>query len=172
MNQNDAKMDMFFDTMDSPFGILYIGASQKGLRQIKLLQGYSTESRPNEIVLATISQLKDYFLNKLQVFTLDYDLEAYSDFSIRVWQQLLKIPYGSTISYQQLAHLLGNPKCIRAAASANGRNPIPIIIPCHRVIGSDGSLTGYALGLEMKKKLLALENNKAYGWEQTTLPFF
>jgi len=97
------------------------------------------------------------------------DLEGNTEFSIKVWNKLTQIPYGKTISYLQLAIDMGDQKCIRAAATANGRNPIPIIIPCHRVIGSDGSLTGYALGLEVKRKLLALENPIKYSDRQINL---
>ena len=84
-----------------------------------------------------------------------------SDFQKRVWQELLKIPYGSTASYLTLSQKLGNEKAIRAVASANGANAISIFIPCHRVIGSDGNLTGYAGGIHTKKKLLELESDSA-----------
>ena len=78
---------------------------------------------------------------------------------------LLEIPYGSTITYQYIADQLDNPLSVRAVGMANGKNPIPIIIPCHRVIGSDGSLTGYALGIDMKQKLLAMESERKQGWQ-------
>jgi methylated-DNA-[protein]-cysteine S-methyltransferase len=91
-------------------------------------------------------------------FDIPLSMGAYTDFQQQVWKELCKIPYGTTISYQQLANRLGNPKVIRAAASANGKNPFPVVVPCHRVIGSDGSLTGYSLGLDIKEYLLSLEN--------------
>ena len=84
-----------------------------------------------------------------------------TEFQKKVWSELLNIPYGKTATYQQMANTLGDPKVIRAAASANGKNPISIVIPCHRVIGSDGSLTGYAGGLHRKKWLLEHENPSA-----------
>ena len=80
-----------------------------------------------------------------------------TDFQLKVWEELQRIPFGQTISYLELANRLGDPKCIRAAATANGKNPLAIAIPCHRVIGSDGSMTGYASGIEKKKALLKLE---------------
>lgn len=95
-------------------------------------------------------------------FTVPLALEG-SPFRLRVWEELQHIPYGKTISYRQLARRLGDVKCIRAAGSANGRNPVAIIVPCHRVIGSNGSLVGYAGGMERKKWLLEHENRHANG---------
>lgn len=99
------------------------------------------------------SQLDKYFNGELFDFNLSFS-ENGTEFQKRVWQRLIKIPYGHTISYHRLSVELGNPNYIRAAASANGRNPLPILIPCHRVIGKDGSLTGYSGGLWRKKWLL------------------
>lgn len=155
----------------SPIGDLYIGASQKGLKWIKLLGDHQMEDKPNSITQNSAKQLKSYFAGELKIFDLPLDLEGYSDFSLRVWKELLTIPYGKTISYMQLAIQLGNPKCIRAAATANGKNPLPIVIPCHRVIGSDGSLTGFALGLDVKKTLLSIENPLKYNPKQVSFDF-
>ena len=104
-------------------------------------------------------QLSEYFSGSRKSFSMKLDLQG-TEFQKRVWNELTKIPYGKTITYKELAVRLGNVKSIRAAGTANGANPIPIIIPCHRVIGSDGSLTGYAGGLEMKEKLLQLEGSR------------
>lgn len=101
-------------------------------------------------------QLKEYFNGERNEFDLPLEIEG-TDFNKRVWNELLKIPYGKTISYKELAIRLGDEKVIRAAAKANGDNPLPIVIPCHRVIGSDGSLVGYGGGLKIKEKLLILE---------------
>ncbi|PRZ42216.1 methylated-DNA-[protein]-cysteine S-methyltransferase [Antricoccus suffuscus] len=103
------------------------------------------------------SQLAEYFAGVRTQFDLDLD-PAGTDFQRKVWLLLREIPYGETISYAQLSDRYGDPLAIRAVASANGKNPIGIIVPCHRVIGSDGSLTGYAGGLERKRFLLDLEN--------------
>jgi len=104
-------------------------------------------------------QLKEYFDGERKHFDLPLEIEG-TEFQKRVWNELLKIPYGRTISYKELAVRLGDEKVIRAAASANGANPLPIVIPCHRVIGSDGSLIGYGGGLEIKEKLLVLEGSR------------
>lgn len=103
------------------------------------------------------TQIQEYFEGKRIQFTIKLAPKG-TEFQKRVWNELLKIPFGETRSYQQIATLLGDPKVIRAAASANGKNPIALIIPCHRVIGSDGSLTGYAGGMHRKKWLLQHEN--------------
>jgi O-6-methylguanine DNA methyltransferase len=104
-------------------------------------------------------QLKEYFRGERKQFDLPLEIEG-TEFQKRVWNELSKIPYGRTISYKDLAVRLGDEKVIRAAASANGANPLPIVIPCHRVIGSDGSLIGYGGGLEIKEKLLVLEGSR------------
>ncbi len=112
-----------------------------------------TESK---IISKTISELEDYFSNNRQKFDIPL-LFAGTEFQQSVWKSLLKIEYGNTASYMDLSKELGNVKAIRAVASANGANAISILVPCHRIIGTDGSLTGYAGGLPAKKKLLELE---------------
>ena len=104
------------------------------------------------------NQLREYFNRQRNEFDLELDICG-TDFQKKVWKELLKIPYRKTISYNQLAIKLGNKKVIRAAAAANGANPLPIVIPCHRVVGSDGNLVGYGGGLEVKQKLLELEGS-------------
>ena len=104
-------------------------------------------------------QLKEYFSGDRKQFDLLLEIEG-TEFQKKVWNELLKIPYGRAISYKELAARLGDEKVIRAAASANGANPLPVVIPCHRVIGSDGSLIGYGGGLEIKEKLLILEGSR------------
>ncbi|MAN59879.1 MAG: cysteine methyltransferase [Flavobacteriaceae bacterium] len=113
--------------------------------------------RTPQVLQPALTQLREYFEGARTNFELTLHPEG-SEFQKRVWQQLGTIPYGRTVSYQHVANQLGNPRVIRAAASANGKNPISIIIPCHRVIGSDGSLTGYAGGLPRKKWLLQHES--------------
>ena len=102
------------------------------------------------------NQIDEYFSGKRKEFDLPLNPSG-TEFQLKVWQELLQIPYGETVSYQEIANRLGDPKCIRAAATANGKNPIAIIIPCHRVIGSHGEMTGYAGGIQLKKDLLSLE---------------
>jgi O-6-methylguanine DNA methyltransferase len=105
------------------------------------------------------TQLTEHFSGERRHFDLPLEIEG-TEFQKRVWNELLNIPYGRTISYKELAVRLGDEKVIRAAASANGANPLPVVIPCHRVIGSDGSLIGYGGGLEIKEKLLVLEGSR------------
>jgi methylated-DNA-[protein]-cysteine S-methyltransferase len=104
-------------------------------------------------------QLRAYFAGELETFDLPLAPEG-TPFQLEVWRRLCEIPYGETISYGELARRLGNPNASRAVGLANGANPIPIVIPCHRVIGSDGKLTGYGGGLPIKEKLLALERGQ------------
>jgi len=108
---------------------------------------------------AAIQQLREYFAGQREDFDLPLVLHG-TPFQLSVWRNLQKIPYGKTVSYLDLAKKIGNPKAVRAVGLANGLNPIPIIVPCHRVIGSDGSLTGFGGGLPTKQKLLALESRQ------------
>jgi len=124
---------------------------QKGL-----MAEYVEES--SEVIDETIRQMQEYFNHERKVFSVPLLLVG-TDFQKSVWQGLIDTPYGTTDSYLELAKRIGNEKAVRAVASANGANAISIMIPCHRIVGSDGSLTGYAGGLPVKKKLLELENN-------------
>ncbi len=112
----------------------------------------------SEVIEQTITQLKEYFTGERKSFDISL-LTVGTDFQKSVWQGLMKIPYGTTASYLELAKNIGNDKAVRAVASANGANAISILIPCHRIIGSNGDLVGYAGGLVAKKKLLEIENN-------------
>ncbi len=108
------------------------------------------------------NELAAYFLRQLRRFQVKLDLQG-TEFQLRVWGVLLTIPWGETRTYTQQTALLGNPLALRAVASANGRNPVAIVVPCHRVLGADGSLTGYAGGLDRKRALLALEGYRPGG---------
>ncbi|RLB94186.1 MAG: cysteine methyltransferase [Deltaproteobacteria bacterium] len=109
-----------------------------------------------DLFLEAMDQLGAYFKGERTLFDLELNVQG-TDFQKRVWKELVKIPYGETISYGQLAQRIGNPKASRAVGMANGKNPISIIVPCHRVIGKNGSLTGFGGGLETKRTLLDLE---------------
>ena len=123
-----------------------------------IAQNSLSKSEPTEaLLIEALEQLTAYFKGERQAFDLPLDISLGTDFQQRVWQQLQKIPHGETISYATLAQRVGNPKGYRAVANANGRNPFSIIIPCHRVIASDGKLGGYTGGLDKKTYLLALE---------------
>ncbi|MGZ9707478.1 methylated-DNA--[protein]-cysteine S-methyltransferase [Pseudomonas sp. GNP013] len=115
------------------------------------------EARDNPVLLETERQLHEYFAGTRNHFELELDF-AGTVFQKQVWQALLTIPFGETRSYSQIARQIGNPTAVRAVGAANGRNPISIIAPCHRVIGASGTLTGFAGGLEAKQYLLTLEN--------------
>ncbi len=104
-----------------------------------------------------LQQLEEYFAGDRQSFKVKMNLKG-TDFQRSVWQELQRVPYGKTASYREIAERINNPKACRAVGGANGKNPIPIIIPCHRIIGNDGSLTGFGGGIELKKELLRLEN--------------
>jgi len=144
--------------ISTPMGALEIKGDVSGLASVHFLDTEisSSEVIP-EVLLPAVTQLKEYFAKTRIEFQLPLNPEG-TIFQKKVWKQLETIPFGKTISYQKMANNLGDPKVIRAAASANGKNPIAIIIPCHRVIGSDGSLTGYASGLHRKKWLLGHES--------------
>jgi methylated-DNA-[protein]-cysteine S-methyltransferase len=143
--------------INSPIGITKIVGNQNGIAEISILsEGDVSKTIPAELQEA-VSQLGDYFDGKRQDFNFKLNPKG-TEFQQRVWQELLKIPFGKTISYLDLSKKLGNVKAIRAVASANGKNPLWIVVPCHRVIGTDGSLTGYAGGLWRKKWLLEHES--------------
>ncbi|MBL4662576.1 MAG: methylated-DNA--[protein]-cysteine S-methyltransferase [Flavobacteriaceae bacterium] len=144
--------------MTTPMGVLEIKGDASGVASVHFMDTEisSSEVVP-EVLLPAITQLKEYFSKTRTEFQLTLNPEG-TIFQKKVWKQLETIPFGKTTSYQKMANNLGDPKVIRAAASANGKNPIAIIIPCHRVIGSDGSLTGYAGGLHRKKWLLEHES--------------
>ena len=142
--------------MDSPVGLLEIQSTELGVRTVNFVDKPFLDVEKNVYNTLTIKQLEEYFTGKRTIFELPFDLEG-TPFQQRVWQALLKIPFGKTRSYMDVARALGDVKAIRAVGTANGSNRIAIIIPCHRVIGSDGSLTGYAGGLFRKKWLLDFE---------------
>ncbi|PKA82863.1 methylated-DNA-[protein]-cysteine S-methyltransferase [Ulvibacter sp. MAR_2010_11] len=144
--------------LQSPIGIIKITGDSSGIRSVEFTDASEIIAAeiPSELFEAT-TQLTEYFEGKRSQFDLQLSPEG-TEFQKKVWHLLTTIPFGKTSSYQEIANKLGDPKVIRAAASANGKNPIAIIIPCHRVIGSDGSLTGYAGGLHRKKWLLEHEN--------------
>ncbi len=151
--------------LESPVGRLLLAAGQQGLQLISFPDGrHALRPEPgwheeSKSLRETIHQLKAYFAGELHDFNLPLDPQG-TAFQLAVWKRLTEIPYGDTISYGELARRIGNPNASRAVGLANGSNPIPIVIPCHRVIGSNGKLTGYGGGLETKEKLLALERRQ------------
>lgn len=154
--------------IDSPVGRLTLVASDRGLAAIlwekdnprRVPLGEVVESDSHPILLETERQLQDYFAGQRRKFTLPLDFRG-TEFQRRVWSALLTIPFGQTRSYAQIAQQIGCPAAVRAVGAANGRNPLSIIAPCHRVVGSNGQLTGFAGGLEVKARLLSLERDVA-----------
>lgn len=162
-----------YTLMPSPVGQLTLVARDGKLSAIlweteranRVRLGELHEANDSPVLLEAQRQLQEYFAGTRNQFTLELDFTG-TDFQKQVWQALLTIPFGETRSYSQIAQQIGNPKAVRAVGAANGRNPISIIAPCHRVIGASGELTGFAGGLQAKQYLLALE-----GTSQAQLAF-
>ncbi len=150
-------MKTFYD-YDTPVGKLYIEAEEDFLTKLSFFE-LSGKRLETPVIKETYKQLSEYFAKKRKTFDIPLKLEG-TEFQKSVWHALMKIPYGKTATYLEIAETIGNPKASRAVGMANNKNKIPIVIPCHRVIGSNGSLTGYAGGLEIKKKLLELEKQQ------------
>ncbi|WP_315822289.1 methylated-DNA--[protein]-cysteine S-methyltransferase [Paraflavitalea speifideaquila] len=160
-------MEYYYKEMNSPVGRLRMVASEKGLAAIlwendnpnRIRVREYREDNNHPILLETEQQLNEYFEGKRTSFSMELDPIG-TDFQREVWKVLSSIPYGETRTYLSIARQLGNSKAVRAVGAANGRNPISIIVPCHRVIGSSGELTGFAGGLAAKAALLSLEGIK------------
>lgn len=165
-------MSIGFDTLQTPIGELLIAVSSKGLVRILFpkgdgrppaerlrdwLRGNDVEltHSPEDCIKVNV-QLREYFEGRRKSFSLPLDLRG-TPFQVAVWDAVALVPYGITKSYGEIACLIGKPKAVRAVGAANGANPIPIVIPCHRIVGSDGSLTGFGGGLDVKKRLLEFE---------------
>jgi len=147
---------------NSRIGLLEIAGTEKGIASVNFVKKKSRENAPLPACLKEcVSQLDQYFKGKRKEFSLKMDLKG-TDFQKKVWAQLVKIPYGKTVSYKEVAQAIGKRKATRAVGMANNRNPISIIIPCHRVIGSDGKLVGYGGGLWRKEWLLNHEKNVSF----------
>jgi len=148
--------------IDTPVGMLVLEGSDEALTNVRL-PGFDAPARstkrPTKAVAEAARQLDEYFGRRRTTFDLALALEG-TPFQRAVWAQLAEIPYGETITYAELAARVGSPRACRAVGAANGANPIPIILPCHRVVASGGGLGGYGGGLEMKRTLLALEGRR------------
>lgn len=158
-------MKTFYTEMPSPLGMITIQASSEGLLGIWF---ETCTTKPDElgqyderhpILIQAVTQLGEYFSGRRNEFELPLAATG-TAFQHQVWHALTTIPYGETWSYQELADAIGNPKAVRAVGMANGKNPISVVVPCHRVIGKSGKLTGYAGGVERKQRLLALEQGE------------
>ncbi len=147
---------IFTNYIDTPVGLLEIQATRRGIARLGFVASQNRATNNNELCARCGRQLQEYFDGKRQEFDLPLDQQG-TDFQRSIWTQLIRIPFGGTVSYRDIAHAINNPLAVRAVGAANGKNPIPIIVPCHRVIGSNGALTGYAGGLERKAWLLRHE---------------
>ena len=153
---------LIYSYLDSPIGPLLLAGTRHALKVVGFSRGSQARGalpewdRYDEPFRRVKRELKEYFAGKRQLFDITLEPEG-TAFQHQVWQALVDIPYGETRSYGEIAEAIGNPKAVRAVGAANGANPIPIIVPCHRVIGSDGGLTGFGGGLDAKRYLLDLE---------------
>lgn len=163
---------LIYRTIDSPIGPLTLAGTGRTLRHLRMVEQTHEPDRStwqpgdSEAFPDAVDQLAAYFAGELSVFDLDLELDG-TPFQRRVWAALRTIPYGQTRSYGQIASQIGAPGAARAVGLANGRNPIAVIVPCHRVIGSSGGLTGYGGGIERKTRLLELE--KRFSQNSATL---
>ena len=141
---------------ESPLGWLAISSNGSAITKIQFVQEAGEEDTPDQVINQTIEQLNEFFAGQRHTFDLPLAPEG-TEFEQKVWEQLQHIPYGATVTYGDISRKLGDPNLMRAVGRANGKNPISIVIPCHRVIGSDNKLTGYAGGLPNKEWLLRHE---------------
>lgn len=167
MRGRDLSLPLFLNTLmdmstilsatyESPLGTIYLTSNQDALLGVSFSPRVTEEHGSNSVLEMAIQQLDAYFKGKLHLFTVPLEMHG-TAFQKSVWEALCTIPYGTVVSYQDIAIAIDNPKAVRAVGMANNKNPISIIIPCHRVIGKQGSLTGYAGGLDKKQWLLSLE---------------
>lgn len=157
---------MLYSYLESPIGSVLLAGAKDSLRFIgfpsgpKAMQAESDWTEDNEPFVQAKQQLTEYFAGERREFDLPLAPQG-TPFQLSVWQALLTIPYGATCSYRDIAEQVGNVKAVRAVGGANGRNPLPIVVPCHRVIGSNGKLTGFGGGLDTKEFLLSLEAGRS-----------
>ena len=163
MNDRELRSATYYLRFESPVGPLLLAGNRAGLTLVSFVAGKRAQNiapewqEDDSAFVEVVDQLQSYFAGERKTFELPLVLQG-TEFQKKVWTELQNIPYGQTVSYKMLAGRVGSPAAVRAVGAANGANPIPIIIPCHRVIGNDGSLTGFGGGLPLKKKLLELES--------------
>lgn len=160
--QAPAPLHIWYTIMDSPFGPVCVAGTKAGLLRVDFQRGNrpvclaATWREDADFLRKAIHQLQEYFQGQRRSFSLPLAPPG-TPFQQRVWQELQRIPFGTTLTYRELAQRLGMPQAARAVGHANGRNPLAIVIPCHRLIGSDGQLRGYAGGIALKQRLLQHE---------------
>lgn len=143
---------------NSNIGIIKLTYEENSLLKLDIVNEIELPNEKNEFTDKIFSQIQEYLEGKRKNFeNINLKLTG-TDFQLKVWNEIKKIPYGKTLTYKEVANLIGNEKACRAVGNALNKNPIPIIIPCHRIVGSSGDLTGFAYGVDLKKKLIELEN--------------
>jgi methylated-DNA-[protein]-cysteine S-methyltransferase len=155
-------MTTFFDTIESPLGLIEIRAADSAVTAVRFVARKDRAPRSNPAVRNAAQQLQEYFAGKRRDFQIPL-APGGTEFQKSVWSQLLRVPFGMTASYRDIAAAIGNPRATRAVGAANGSNPIAIVVPCHRIIGSNGHLTGYGSGLWRKEWLLLHEGAEFKG---------
>ncbi|MCH2043065.1 MAG: methylated-DNA--[protein]-cysteine S-methyltransferase [Saprospiraceae bacterium] len=153
---------------ESPFGWLCISGNGESVGEIKYMESPPTQFYwpIPDYLQKCAAEIDEYFNHGRQVFTVSIDIRRGTEFQQMIWRKLLQIPYGHTTTYLKIAEEIGDRKAVRAVGGAVGQNPIGILIPCHRVLGSNGDLTGFMWGLERKKILLSVENPNSFGLQQ------
>lgn len=146
----------YFGYVESPIGLVEIGGSSQAITGLKFVENRREGVSDNPVICAALDQISDYFLGKRKTFDMVIMLRG-TAFQVSVWRQLARVPFGETASYTAIAEGIHKARAVRAVGAANGRNPISIVVPCHRIIGNDGSLTGYGGGLWRKEWLLRHE---------------
>lgn len=147
---------IYFDYYDSPIGLIEIAGTSTAVIALNFVAERCREVASHSLVVGAVRQLNEYFDGKRRTFNIEMALEG-TEFQQQVWQQLQTVPYGCVASYQDIARGVGRPAAVRAVGAANGRNPIAIMVPCHRIIGKNGHLVGYGSGLWRKEWLLKHE---------------
>jgi len=151
-------------TLASPIGLLQLEATERGLSAVRFPHRAPNPSHQNNqhpVIAKARRQLSEYFAGKLKTFSVELDWQG-TPFQESVWEALTRIPFGDTVTYADIARAIGRPRSARPVGGAVGKNPLPIIVPCHRVIGSDQSLTGFTGGLDIKIQLLQLEGRQIF----------
>ncbi|MBO1256887.1 methylated-DNA--[protein]-cysteine S-methyltransferase [Alteromonas sp. 5E99-2] len=149
----------YVETFDSPLGIVEVTASEKGVISIYFVEKHAKNQNKNIHSSSAVTQLREYFVKSRTQFDLTLEPVG-TEFQKSVWQALLAVQYGETVSYSDIANAIDKPKAVRAVGAANGKNPLSIVVPCHRIIGKNGALTGYAGGMDRKAALLVLEKEE------------
>jgi methylated-DNA-[protein]-cysteine S-methyltransferase len=148
--------DVYYDYYQSPIGLFEVGGTATAITSSCFTKERREGLESHPTISEAIRQVAEYFIRTRRKFELDILLDG-TNFQEQVWRQVLTVPFGRMVSYQDIAHAIGRPKAARAVGAANGQNPIPVIVPCHRVVGSNGKLTGYGGGLWRKEWLLKHE---------------